>query len=173
MVRDREGAQGGCGARGVGRVWGARPEGHPLSLRRRSSAGGCGRRDEGGEDPVPRGHDALPGEVYFRCGEGVLFRRQKLPHRSLLSEGRIRYETVESTSEGLETRLIVREGPIGLIVTATQMRLHPENETRILSLMVTDTQLQTRAVMRAKARKYRRRDQAGPNYEGSMLCRSG
>src|SRR5829696_6942041 len=54
--------------------------------------------------------------------------------RSLLSEGRLRYETVEKTSEGLRPRLIEREGPTGLIVTTTAVKLHPENETRLLSL---------------------------------------
>ena len=36
--------------------------------------------------------------------------------RSLLSEGRIRYETVESTDEGIVPQLIEREGPTGLIL---------------------------------------------------------
>lgn len=67
--------------------------------------------------------------------------------RSLLSEGRVRYETVESTSGGLKPKLIEREGPTGLIVTTTQIHLHPENETRLLSLTVTDTPDQTRDVL--------------------------
>jgi hypothetical protein len=71
--------------------------------------------------------------------------------RSLLSEGKVRYETVEKTSEGMKPRLIEREGPTGLIVTTTAVKLHPENETRLLSLTVTDTQEQTRAVMGALA----------------------
>ena len=71
--------------------------------------------------------------------------------RSLLSEGRIRYETVEKTPDGLKPRLIEREGPTGLIITTTRARLHPENETRLLSLTVTDTQAQTRAVLGALA----------------------
>src|SRR5215204_447848 len=71
--------------------------------------------------------------------------------RSLLSEGRVRYETVEKTSEGIKPRLIERQGPTGLIVTTTAVRLHPENETRLLSLTVADTQEQTRAVMAALA----------------------
>jgi hypothetical protein len=41
--------------------------------------------------------------------------------RSLLSEGCVRYETVEKTSEGLKPRLIEREGPTGLIVTTTSV----------------------------------------------------
>ena len=71
--------------------------------------------------------------------------------RSLLSEGRLRYEVVEKTSEGLKPRLIEREGPTGLIVTTTAVRLHPENETRLLSLTVSDTSEQTRDVISALA----------------------
>jgi DNA-binding transcriptional ArsR family regulator len=82
--------------------------------------------------------------------------------RSLLSEGRVRYETVERTSEGMKPRLIEREGPTGLIVTTTAVKLHPENETRLLSLTVTDTQDQTRAIMAALASEA---GEAGPNFE--------
>lgn len=71
--------------------------------------------------------------------------------RSLLSEGRVRYETVEKTSEGLRPRLIEREGPTGLIVTTTAVNLHPENETRLLTIPVTDTREQTKLVLRALA----------------------
>jgi hypothetical protein len=73
--------------------------------------------------------------------------------RSLLSEGCLRYETVEKTKDGLVPRLIKREGPTGLIVTTTSLRLHPENETRMLSLTITDTHLQTAAVFRALAQE--------------------
>jgi hypothetical protein len=71
--------------------------------------------------------------------------------RSLLSEGRIRYETVVKTSEGMVPRLIEREGPTGLIVTTTAVKLHPENETRMLSLTVSDSRDQTRSILRALA----------------------
>src|SRR5215216_2730397 len=71
--------------------------------------------------------------------------------RSLLSEGRIRYELVEKTAEGLRPRLIERQGPTGLLITTTAVKLHPENETRLLSLTVSDTQAQTQAVMAALA----------------------
>jgi DNA-binding transcriptional ArsR family regulator len=82
--------------------------------------------------------------------------------RSLLSEGRIRYELVEKTAEGLRPRLIERQGPTGLIITTTAVKLHPENETRLLSLTVTDTQEQTRAVMAALAEEA---SETGPNFE--------
>jgi hypothetical protein len=71
--------------------------------------------------------------------------------RSLLSEGKVRYVTVEKTKAGLNSRLIEREGPTGLIVTTTAVRLHPENETRLLSLTVNDSPAQTRAVLLAHA----------------------
>ncbi|HCG02032.1 MAG TPA: hypothetical protein DEV93_15995 [Chloroflexi bacterium] len=71
--------------------------------------------------------------------------------RSLLSEGRVRYETVEKTAAGMKARLIEREGPTGLIVTTTSVSLHPENETRLLSLTVTDTQEQTKLILASLA----------------------
>jgi hypothetical protein len=76
--------------------------------------------------------------------------------RSLLSEGRLRYETVEKTGEGLKARFIEREGPTGLILTTTAVHLHPENETRLLSIPTTDTQEQTRAIFAALAAEDRR-----------------
>jgi hypothetical protein len=81
--------------------------------------------------------------------------------RSLLSEGCIRYVTVEKTTDGLHERLIEREGPTGLIVTTTRITLHPENETRLLSLTVTDTPEQTRSVFRAIAEESEDQDDEG------------
>jgi hypothetical protein len=71
--------------------------------------------------------------------------------RSLLSEGRLRYETVIKTNEGMQANLIEREGPTGLIVTTTATRLHPENETRMVSITVSDTKEQTQAIFHALA----------------------
>ena len=68
--------------------------------------------------------------------------------RSLLSEGCVRYETVEKGKDGeLKARLVEREGPTGLIVSTTSVALHPENETRLLSLAATDTPDQTKLVL--------------------------
>ena len=55
------------------------------------------------------------------------------------------------TEKGLHDKVITHEGPTGLILTTTKASLHPENETRMLSLTVTDTQEQTREVFRAIA----------------------
>jgi len=71
--------------------------------------------------------------------------------RSLLSEGRVRYETVEKAASGLRPRLIEREGPTGLITTTTAVHLHSESETRLVSVQVTDTPEQTRSVLLALA----------------------
>jgi hypothetical protein len=79
--------------------------------------------------------------------------------RSLLSEGRVRYETVEKTSSGPVAKLIERPGPTGLIVTTTAVKLHEENETRFFSIPVTDTQEQTKAILRQIA---------APRPEGSV-----
>ncbi|MBI1833746.1 MAG: hypothetical protein HYR90_02880 [Candidatus Andersenbacteria bacterium] len=71
--------------------------------------------------------------------------------RSLLSEGHVRYKTVEKTPQGLRPKLIEREGPTGLIVTTTSLHLHQENETRIFSIPMSDTPEQTRNIMLALA----------------------
>jgi hypothetical protein len=71
--------------------------------------------------------------------------------RSLLSEGRLRYETVEKTSEGIKPKIIEREGPTGLIVTTTRTKLHNENETRMLTVVVDDTADHTSEILAALA----------------------
>ena len=71
--------------------------------------------------------------------------------RSLLSEGRILYETVEKTKDGLRSRRIEKEGPTGFICTTTAIHLHPENETRMISLTANDTREQTKAILLALA----------------------
>ena len=75
--------------------------------------------------------------------------------RSLLSENRIRYQTAESTPQGVKPRLLEMEGPTGLMVTTTQNRMHPENETRLLSIYITDTRDQTKEIFRALAEEDR------------------
>ena len=72
--------------------------------------------------------------------------------RSLLTEGRIRYETVISTKDkGLEPLVISREGPTGVILTTTSAHLHPENETRLLTVHVTDSPEHTARILESLA----------------------
>jgi hypothetical protein len=72
--------------------------------------------------------------------------------RSLLTEGRIRYETVLSTKDkGLVPLVISREGPTGVILTTTSAHLHPENETRLLTVHVTDSHEHTARILASLA----------------------
>jgi hypothetical protein len=75
--------------------------------------------------------------------------------RTLLSEGEIKYQTAESTNKGVRPRLLHLEGPTGLIVTTTQTRMHPENETRLFSLNTTDSKEQTADILMAIANEDR------------------
>jgi hypothetical protein len=72
---------------------------------------------------------------------------------------------VERSRDGCTTRLIEREGPTGLIVTTTQTGLDPELETRLLSLTVSDTAEQTKAVMLSLARSRSSSEAASVDYE--------
>ena len=85
--------------------------------------------------------------------------------RTLLSEGCIRYETVEKTADGLKPKLIEREGPTGLILTTTKVSIHPENETRHLSVTVRDDRDQTRGVFHSLADRANGRGPATVNLE--------
>jgi hypothetical protein len=68
--------------------------------------------------------------------------------RTLLSEGQLIYDVTERGDDGkMGTRRIVKRGPTNLIVTTTADNLHHENETRLLSLPVDESEEQTRAVM--------------------------
>ena len=82
--------------------------------------------------------------------------------RTLLSEGRLVYETVESTETGLRAKVIEKEGPTNVILTTTRVGLHPENENRLISVGVDDSRAQTAAVLRGTAaEKAREVDAAG------------
>jgi hypothetical protein len=86
--------------------------------------------------------------VYEAAGMGEF---ASMLARTLLSEGCVRYETVESTPTGLVPRLIERKGPTGMLLTTTDIGIHPENETRMFSIPVNDTPAQTAAILRAQA----------------------
>jgi hypothetical protein len=72
--------------------------------------------------------------------------------RELMSEGRLRYPVVQKEKGGsLCTVVIQKNGPVAFMVTTTKNALHPENETRLISLEIDDTERQTRAVLRKVA----------------------
>jgi len=62
-------------------------------------------------------------------GDGQVFLR------NLLSEGFIKYEV----TVGKGTRLVEIEGPTGLIITTTDIKLYHDDETRLFSVEVSDT----------------------------------
>ena len=74
--------------------------------------------------------------------------------RQLLTEGNIRYVvTGEDNGEGRTSHEMVIEGPVGLIMTTTAQKLHPEDESRMLSLFLDDSPEHTAAVLRSQAMK--------------------
>jgi hypothetical protein len=73
--------------------------------------------------------------------------------RTLISEGRLVHQTTvedPSSRTGRRVERIEREGPIALVITTTG-ELHAENETRMLSFHVSESQDQTRSVIHALA----------------------
>jgi hypothetical protein len=72
--------------------------------------------------------------------------------RSIAWEGRLIYEVVESTPEGMQPRRIEKPGPTGLVTTSVK-GIEAELETRLLTLTVPDDQAATRTILRATAER--------------------
>ncbi len=72
--------------------------------------------------------------------------------RTLAWEGRLVYETVEKTDNGLQPRRIEKAGPTALITTTTRP-LDPELATRMLTITVRDDPEQSRLIVRAAGRR--------------------
>jgi hypothetical protein len=85
--------------------------------------------------------------------------------RELMSEGRIRYDTAQKLGDGIITVTIQKQGPVAFMVTTTKAKLHPENETRMLSLEIDDTERQTKDVIRKIAQAHGVNDSRPVNYE--------
>ena len=88
--------------------------------------------------------------------------------RSLLSEGHLRYTVTNKEDDKQSGKRgasdIVQEGPIGLLMTTTADKLHPEDETRMLSLTVDDTAEYTRRVLLEEAASYTGEVRASPDF---------
>lgn len=70
--------------------------------------------------------------------------------RSLLSEGRLRYQVTEKRADGtFGVRTIEREGPTNALSSTTRTHLDAELETRLLSLSADDSPQQTLAIFKA------------------------
>jgi hypothetical protein len=87
-------------------------------------------------------------------GEAIATDEQKFQDyllRELMSEGKLRYPVAQRVGNAIKTVIVEKNGPVAFIVTTTKNKLHPENETRMLSLETDDSQDQTRKVMRKVA----------------------
>jgi hypothetical protein len=71
--------------------------------------------------------------------------------RTLLTEGRLEYLTVDKGPQGLKARRISQPGPTGLITTMTKAMTREDNETRAWSLYVDDSKDQTLRVVKRQA----------------------
>jgi hypothetical protein len=78
--------------------------------------------------------------------------------RELMSEGRIRHATVQKVGNEYISRTIEKNGPVAFMVTTTKNKLHAENETRMLSLEIDDSEGQTKAVLKKVAQVGRQWD---------------
>ena len=67
--------------------------------------------------------------------------------RELMSEGRLRHATVQRVGSANVPLTIEKKGPVAFLVTTTKSKMHPENETRMLSLEIDDSADQTRKVL--------------------------
>jgi hypothetical protein len=68
--------------------------------------------------------------------------------RELMSEKRLRHMVPMKYGDEIRTEVIEKRGPVVFIVTTTATKLNPENETRMLSLEVNESEAQTRKVLR-------------------------
>jgi len=67
--------------------------------------------------------------------------------RELMSEGKLRYPVAQKIGDEVVTVTIEKDGPVVFMVTTTRLKLHAENETRMLSIDVDDSEAQTRGVL--------------------------
>jgi hypothetical protein len=72
--------------------------------------------------------------------------------RSIAWEGRLVYEVVESTPEGMQPRRIEKPGPTGLVTTSVR-GIEAELETRLLAITIPDDKAATRTILRATAER--------------------
>jgi hypothetical protein len=72
---------------------------------------------------------------------------QDLLLRQLMSEGKLRHLVVQKVGNDLVTVAVEKNGPVVFWLTTTRNKLHPENETRLTSLEIDDSQAQTARVV--------------------------
>jgi hypothetical protein len=104
----------------------------------------------------------------FSMAEAVAAEEQSFQDyllRELMSEGRIRHDAAQKIGDSIITVTIEKQGPVAFMVTTTKAKLHPENETRMLSLEIDDTERQTREVIRKVAQVHGINNSRSVDYE--------
>ena len=71
--------------------------------------------------------------------------------RELMSENVINYMVPIKRGNSIETITVTKHGPVAFVVTTTRNALNPENETRMLSLEIDDSERQTKKVLQKVA----------------------
>jgi hypothetical protein len=74
--------------------------------------------------------------------------------RTLQSEGRLKYEYTAKVDGVFITHSIDKPGPTGFITTTTQSQIFDENETRIFSLYINESQEQTTQIVAKLGSQY-------------------
>lgn len=83
----------------------------------------------------------------FSGGRGRTFLRQ------LMSEGVVKYQTVQHTKDGHRGEALPEiKGPVGVIMTTTAAEIHPEDETRYLSYQMDQSPERIRETLMSQAR---------------------
>jgi hypothetical protein len=85
--------------------------------------------------------------------------------RELISEGCLRHNTVRKIGNEIVAATIEKRGPVTFLVTTTKNKLHPENETRMLSIEMDDSENQTRRVLDKVAQIVGMGDTASVDYK--------
>jgi hypothetical protein len=101
-------------------------------------------------------------------GEAAAIDEQKFQDyllRELISEGRIRHSTVQKIGNDLQAITIEKHGPVAFLVTTTRNKLYHENETRMLSLEIDDSESQTKKVLDKVAQVHGLRAAEPVDYE--------
>ena len=92
--------------------------------------------------------------------------------RAIAWEGRLVYETVEKTANGLKPRRIEKPGPTGFITTTTGT-IEAELATRVLELSIPDTMEATRIILNATAAKANGHSPAEPDLTSGRSRNAG
>jgi hypothetical protein len=85
--------------------------------------------------------------------------------RELMSERRLVHRAPQKVGNEIVTVTIEKNGPVVFLVTTTKDKLHEENETRLTSLQIDDSESQTRQVLDMVAQVDGLRDTAPIDYE--------